>query len=217
MTDFRAGTLAVIFDLDGVIVDSEPLHKESFQRLFAELNLTSDLFNHWEQFIGRSDREALVEMLDGRMVAASIDELLDRKADLFLELLRVNEPLFPEIPELVADLESRYRLAIASGSLRSAIAAVLELRGLRRHFPVAVSVQDVARSKPAPDLYQSAAALLGVDPAACVVIEDSVAGVTAARAAGMRVIGITNSTTPDRLHAAQAVVRHYSEVRALLL
>lgn len=217
MTDFQAGTRAIIFDLDGVIVDSEPVHQESFRLLLTELGLPTDHLDDWERYIGRSDREGLIQMLDGRELAQSIDELLERKGNLFIDLLQKVDALFPDIPALVGDLATHYQLAIASGSLRSAIAAVLEMRGLRRYFPVAVSVQDVPLGKPEPDLYLTAARLLNVEPAACVAIEDSVAGVAAARAAGMRVIGITNTMSAELLKQANIIVSNYAEVRKLLL
>jgi beta-phosphoglucomutase-like phosphatase (HAD superfamily) len=159
----------------------------------------------------------LLELIRGRETGESPDVLLERKAAYFLELVRQRDPLFPAIPMLVSDLAARYRLAVASGSLRTAIGGVLALRGLRQHFGPTVSVQDVARGKPAPDLFLRAAELLGIAPAACVVIEDSVPGVNAARAAGMRVIAITNTTPAERLAEADAVVSDYDAVRRLLL
>lgn len=211
----------VIFDLDGVIADSEPLHQEAFRRLLGELGLESGLADDWHRFVGTADRPVLEKLIAGRDLAGTptIDALLDRKAALFLDLVREREPLFPEVPHLVADLAGRYRLAVASGSLRTAIAGVLELRGLRRFFESTLSVQDVARGKPAPDLFLATAERLGVAPSACVVIEDSVPGVTAARAAGMRVIGITNTTPAERLTEARAdaVVTGFGAIRELLV
>lgn len=217
MTDFRTGTRAVIFDMDGVIADSEPLHRLSFQRLFAELGVDPVGMEPWHRFIGTSDRHALLQMLDGRDVGPSVDELLDRKGRHFLKLLREKEPLFPEIPALVDRLAECFPLAVASGSLRSAITAILELQDLQRHFRHTVSVQDVARGKPAPDLFLRAAELLGQPPEACVVIEDSPPGVSAARAAGMRVMAITNTSPAQALLEANAVVSSYAEVQSLLL
>lgn len=217
MTDFQERTQAVIFDLDGVIADSEPLHQEGFRRLFAELGLVADGVDDWQRFVGTSDRQVLLALLDGRETGRSVDDLLARKGAIFLDLIREREPVFPEIPGLVADLAARYALAVASGSLRTAIAGVLELKGLRRHFRQAISVQDVARGKPAPDLFLKAAALLGVGPESCVVIEDSAAGVGGARAAGMRVIAVTTTTSAGRLRDADAVVPDFLRVRELLL
>lgn len=207
----------MIFDLDGVIADTEPLHQSAFRRLLAELELSPALADDWHRFVGTADRPVLVELIRGRGWDDRVDALLERKAEIFLGLIRETQPLFPPIPALVADLAARYRLAVASGSLRTAIAGVLELRGLRRHFESTLSVQDVERGKPAPDLFLRTAERLGVAPEACVVIEDSVPGVTAARAAGMRVIAVTNTTPAERLAAADAVASNYAAVREWLL
>jgi beta-phosphoglucomutase len=220
-TDFRSGTRAVIFDLDGVIADSEPLHQEAFRRLLRELGLDAGMADDWHRFVGTADRPVMERFIEGRTLpgAPTLEELLGRKGRLFLDLVREREPLFPAVPALVQDLAARYVLAVASGSLRTAIAGVLELQGLRRHFRSVLSVQDVARGKPAPDLFLRTAERLEVAPSACVVIEDSVPGVTAARAAGMRVIAITNTTPAERLaaSAADAVVADYGAIRSLLL
>ena len=207
----------MIFDLDGVIADSEPLHQESFRLLLGELGIDESAMGDWDRFVGTADRPVLLELIEGRSVDRSPEDLLERKGALFLDLLKVREPVFPEIPSLVEDLAARYAMAVASGSLRTAIAGVLALKGLRKSFRHAVSVQDVARGKPAPDLFLRAAELLGMTPAECVVIEDSVPGVAAARAAGMRVIAITTTTQADRLRDADAVVGRFVEVRHLLL
>jgi beta-phosphoglucomutase-like phosphatase (HAD superfamily) len=94
---------------------------------------------------------------------------------------------------------------------------VLALRGLRRFFPVVASTQDVGKTKPAPDVFLYAAKLLGVPPERCAVIEDSAAGVTAARAAGMTVIAITNSLPREQLAHADRIVDTYEELEHLLL
>jgi beta-phosphoglucomutase-like phosphatase (HAD superfamily) len=106
---------------------------------------------------------------------------------------------------------------LASGSNHEVIAAVLGMQDLRRHFEKVVSAQDVAKGKPAPDIFLHTASQLGVNPADCVVIEDSAAGVAAARAAGMRVIGITNTLPAEKLQDATAVVSDYDAIRRLLL
>lgn len=207
----------MIFDLDGVIADSEPLHKESFRLLLGEMGIEESAMGDWNRFVGTADLPVLLKLIEGRNVEGTPEEWLERKGALFLELLRQREPIFPEIPGLVEDLARQYLMAVASGSLRTAIAGVLGLRGLRRHFRHAISVQDVARGKPAPDLFLRAAELLGMASSECVVIEDSAPGVAAARAAGMRVIAITNTTEAERLADADAVVGGFEEVRALLL
>ncbi|MGZ8940783.1 MAG: HAD family hydrolase, partial [Limisphaerales bacterium] len=110
-----------------------------------------------------------------------------------------------------------YKLGLASGSYHPVIDAILSLKELRQFFPVVVSVQDVERGKPAPDVFLRAAELLQVRPEECCVIEDSAAGVEAAIAAGMTVIGITNSIPREKLTRAHHIVSTYQEIDDLLL
>lgn len=216
--DFRKGTRAVVFDMDGVIVDSEPLHEQAFREIFEQMGLGSDRHGiRFDQYYGKSDRALWVDFIALHRPAQSLDELLRWKQDHFLGLLRARRPVFEPIPDLVEDLARRYALAVASGSNHPVIDEVLAMRGLRRFFPVVASVQDVARPKPFPDVFLRAADLLGVPPSDCVVIEDSAAGVRAALDAGMRVIAITNSLGADRLAHAHAVTTDYEQVRRLLL
>lgn len=207
---------AVIFDMDGVIVDSEPLHERAFLDTFAQLGYADRHGIHFPDYYGRSDQTVWRDFIARHQPPQPPAELGRRKQERFLELLLAERPVFPPIPELVAALAARCPLALASGSNHAVIGAVLGLSGLRRHFGAVVSAGDVPRGKPAPDIFLRAAELLGVAPAGCVVIEDSVAGVAAGRAAGMKVIGITNSVAADRLRDAHAIVRDYAAIRALL-
>lgn len=207
---------AVIFDMDGVIVDSEPLHERAFHEIFTELGYGDRHGIHFPDYYGRSDQAVWLDFIGQHRPPQPLAELTRLKQDRFLDLLRAAQPVFPAIPGLVADLAKRVRVGLASGSNRTVIEHVLDMEGLRPHFGATVSAQEVPRGKPAPDVFLRAAELLGIAPAECVVIEDAVAGVTAARAAGMQVIAITNSVGADRLQAADAVVSDYAAIRQLL-
>jgi HAD superfamily hydrolase (TIGR01509 family) len=208
---------AVIFDMDGVIVDSEPCHERAFREVIADLGYGDRHGIHFPDYYGRSDRALWLDFIERHRPSQPLETLTRLKEDRLLSLLAAEEPVFDDVPELVESLAGETRLAVASGSTHAVISAVLAMRGLRRHFPVVVSAQDVVRGKPEPDIFLLAAEKLGVDPAGCVVIEDSAAGVKAARAAGMRVIGITNSLPAERLAEADVVVSGYREIRRLLL
>lgn len=216
MTDFRAGTEAILFDMDGVIVDSEPLHEQAFREIFAAMGHGETHGMDFAHYYGKSDRALWADFVAKHRPPQPIEELLDWKQRHFIAMLREHEPIFAPVPPLVERLAARWPLAVASGSLHPVIDEVLALRGLRRFFSVVVSVQDVARGKPAPDVFLLAAERLGKLPAACVVLEDSAAGVTAAKAAGMRVIAITNSLPAAQLAHADAVAQTYAEVERLL-
>lgn len=207
---------AVIFDLDGVIVDSEPRHEQTFRDLFRDLGYGDTHGIHFPHYYGRSDRALWDDFIAKHRPPQSLEQLTEWKQSRFLENIRAAQPIFPGVPELVEKLATTTRLAVASGSLHVVIETVLAMRDLKRHFPVVVSTQDVARPKPAPDVFLRAAERLGIPPQECVVIEDSAAGVAAARAAGMRVIAITNTLPADQLRDAHAVVDRYEEIERLL-
>jgi HAD superfamily hydrolase (TIGR01509 family) len=208
---------AIIFDMDGVIVDSEPRHERAFREVFHEMGYGETHGIDFPAYYGRSDRALWQDFIQKHNPAQSIEELTDWKQRRFLEIIRDEKPIFEDLPELVQRLSQKYKLALASGSFHPVIEVILSMEGLRQFFPVVVSVQDVARGKPAPDVFLRAAELLKVAPAECCVIEDAAAGVEAARAAGMTVIAITNSLPKEKLAHAHHVVATYGEIDQLLL
>ena len=208
---------AIIFDMDGVIVDSEPRHERAFREIFHEMGYGQTHGIHFPDYYGRSDRALWVDFIAKHQPPQPLDELLAWKQSHFLKILQADQPIFAALPDLVAKLAARHQLAVASGSLHPVIDEVLAMKNLRQFFPVVVSVQDVARGKPAPDVFLRAAELLRVEPRDCCVIEDSAAGVEAALAAGMSVIAITNSLPREQLTRATQVVGTYEEIEQLLL
>ena len=207
---------AIIFDMDGVIIDSEPRHERAFMDVFEQMGYGQTHGIQFEKYLGRSDRAVWVDFIAQHNPKWTLDELTAWKQNHVIEIIRREQPIFDGLPELVAQLAPRYRLAVASGSVHPVIDEVLAMKSLRRFFPVVVSVQDVTNGKPAPDIFLHAADLLGVAPTACCVIEDSAAGVTAARAAGMTAIAITNTLPAEKLTHAHHVVRTYEEIERLL-
>ena len=207
----------IIFDMDGVIVDSEPRHEQAFREIFHELGYGESHGIEFSKYLGRSDRALWLDFIALHKPKHTLDYLTDWKQRRFLEIIEAEQPIFETLPELVERLHERYKLGLASGSLHPVIDAVLAMKNLRQHFTAIVSVQDVAHGKPAPDIFLHAAELLESNPARCCVIEDSEAGVQAALAAGMRVIAITNSLPPARLARAHHVVNSYEEIDRLLL
>lgn len=208
---------AIIFDMDGVIIDSEPLHERAYLEIFAELGYAGTHGVNFDEYIGRTDKALIEDFVARHNPAFTVEHLSDRKKERFLEIMRDEEPIFEDLPELVARLAARYPLAVASGSLHPVIDAVLALKNLRQNFRFCVSASDVAHGKPAPDIFLHTAKLLGVEPSVCCVIEDSAAGVTAARAAGMDVIAITNSLPREKLARATHIVDSYQEIDQLLI
>lgn len=208
---------AVIFDMDGVIVDSEPWHEHAFREIFHELGYGDRHGIDFRSYIGRSDRALWEDFIEKHEPPHPLDHLLALKQGRLIDLLRREQPIFDGLPDLVEKLATSYLLAVASGSNHPVIDEVLAMKQLRRFFPVVASTQDVGKTKPAPDVFLHAARLLATPPDRCCVIEDSAAGVTAAHAAGMEVIAITNSLPSEQLRHATHVVDSYEAIERLLL
>jgi beta-phosphoglucomutase-like phosphatase (HAD superfamily) len=211
---------ALIFDFDGVLADSEPLHLAAFQRALAPEGIVLTREDYYASYLGYDDGDAIAVALrrhrqpdDGARVRA----LMARKAEHFLALVGAGVPLFPGAAALVREAAAHVPLAIGSGALRREIELILNRAGLRDCFAAIVSAEDVAHGKPAPDTYLRACVALGdrapgLLPAECTVVEDSPDGVEAARRAGMRCLAVCHSAPAARLQAADVVVERLEEV-----
>ena len=208
---------AVIFDMDGVLVDSEPRHEQAFLDVVREIGYGDALAVRFADYIGRTDQELWADFITRHKPPQSFEDLLARKRERMVEIIRQDQPLFDGVPALVEKLAGRYELAVASGSERMVVDEVLKLQDLGRFFSVVVTSSEVEHGKPAPDIFLRTAALLKLPPGSCCVIEDSKPGVTASLAARMQVIAITNTHSAEELHHATHVVRTYGEIERLLL
>ena len=207
---------AVIFDMDGVIVDSEPRHQQAFREVFDEMGYGETHGMVFDDYLGKSDQLLWEDFITAHQPKQTLEELLDWRQNRFIEIINRDRPLFDGVPEMVQELHQRLPLAVASGSLPPVIDAVLNLQNIRRFFTAVVSSSDVPRGKPAPDIFLRAADELNVNPKESCVIEDSEAGIEAGIQAGMHVIAITNSLPKPRLAAAHAVFDTYQEIRTYL-
>lgn len=206
---------AVIFDFDGVIVDSERHHLHAFQHVLREENIDLDDHMYYSKYLGLDDRHCFEAMLkDARQSAGpdEIQELIRRKA-VFYESHQKDVQMLPGAAAFIRTASARYPTAIGSGALRQEIAYVLKRADVFSCISVLVGAEDVEHSKPAPDCYltvlerlneQSAGPVIAASK--CVVIEDTARGIEAARAAGMRCVGVTTSCPADALSGADQVV-----------
>ncbi len=190
---------AVLFDFDGVLLDSEPVHYECWLEALKPLGIRSDWGAYSEYCIGIPDRDAVEHLC--RRNATPVDpdaawEQYARKTELFRARMLEDPPFLPSTVELLESLHG-YKLAVVTSSARREIEPLLERAGIRRHFQVVVCREDVARHKPAPDAYLLAARLLGVTSA--LVVEDSEAGAASGRAAGFEVLRVPTSDSVPRL------------------
>jgi HAD superfamily hydrolase (TIGR01509 family) len=186
---------AVVFDLDGVLVDSEHVWDEVRETLAHERG------GRWHDraqadMMGMSSLEWSRYMHDVIGLAETPDEINREVVDRMLARYRDALPLLDGAVAAVERMADRFRLAVASSSNRPLIEAVLDAAGIASVFDVTVSSEEVARGKPAPDVYLEAARRLGLEPATCIAVEDSSNGIRSAYAAGMRVIAIPNRRYP---------------------
>ncbi|MFF1679717.1 HAD family hydrolase [Streptomyces sp. NPDC058256] len=182
---------AVVFDLDGTLVDSEPNYFEAGRRTLAEYGVTDFTWADHESYVGISTQETLALWKERYGLTAPLDTLLADTNRRYLELARASTRVYPEMRKFVELLAGDgVPMAVASGSSLEAIEAILTGTGLAAHLPTVVSSDEVAHGKPAPDVFLEAARRLGAAAADCVVLEDAAPGAAAAHAAGMRCIAI---------------------------
>ena len=176
---------AVIFDMDGVLVDSEPMHVDAMRQVLAPYGVPyTDADN--EEFFGFTDLEVYRVLHSRYGLDADAHELARRRAALVVELTRKRTVPMPGVPDVPKTLHGRgYRLAVASASALDVIRATVDVLGVAALFETLVSGLEVGRGKPAPDIFVETARRLGVPPGTCLVIEDSRNGLLAAKAAGM--------------------------------
>ncbi|TCR19386.1 HAD family phosphatase [Streptomyces sp. BK205] len=202
----RLSGISVIFDLDGTLVDSEPNYYEAGRQLLAEHGVAEFSWADHERYVGISTRETVARWKSRYGLRASVAELLADKNRRYLELARAATRVYPEMRRFVELLAAEgVPMAVASGSSREAIEAILAGTGLDAYLRTVVSADEVAHGKPAPDVFLEAARRLGAAPADCVVLEDAAPGAAAAHAAGMRCVAIpyvpSQADAPDFAHA----------------
>jgi HAD superfamily hydrolase (TIGR01509 family) len=202
--DVMADVVAVVFDMDGVLVDSGAHHREAWRRMLAEVGVTPPA-GFWRRTIGRPAVEAVPLLLGGPVPPAEARRLAGRKHTHYVALASRSMPAVAGAPAFVERLHARgIPLGVATSARRSDVIELLGPLGLLDRFDAIVTAEDVRRGKPDPGVYLLAARRLGAPPDGCLVFEDAVVGVQAARGAGMRVIGVATAYEPADLLAAGA-------------
>ena len=209
----------IIFDMDGVLMNTEALHYAIWREVFAERGLTVD-FDHYKDCIGSTNARLMQLIYEGygvdfREDGSIIQRFFQRKWE-HVSLHGV--PPIEGVTETLARLKAAgYRMAVASSSPRKSIEVCLQSLQIEHFFEVLFSSEQVARPKPAPDVFLAAAAAMGADPKICTVVEDSRNGSVAAKAAGARCIGFVNPDSGDQdLSAADVLIHHFSELTNVL-
>ncbi|MFN4259806.1 MAG: HAD family hydrolase [Gemmataceae bacterium] len=209
---------AVIWDVDGTLVDTAELHFQAWMRLAQERGLPFSRADFHATF-GRRNPEILRLLFGDQLSDVEVAELGDHKETLYREAARQGVELLPGVRPLLEGLRQEgWRQAIGSSAPRANLDLILELTGVADYFAAVVAMEDTQRGKPDPQVFQLAARKLTLAPAHCLVIEDAVAGVEAAKAAGMTCIAVTfvghHPAASLRQAGADLVVPNLEEVDA---
>jgi beta-phosphoglucomutase len=211
---------AIVFDFDGVLADSEPLHLRVYQELLEPHGIRLDQDTYCAKYLGFDDEGVFQQIaIDYKLLLGDeeIEMLIEQKARRFEALVSNGNVLYPGAAACVRRLGAKYPLGIASGALRAEIELMLRGAGLLDAFRFIVSSGETEHTKPAPDPYLRAAELHGVPPAACLAIEDSHWGLQSARAAGMRTIAITHTYPRATLTEADVTIDSLDEFTSELI
>ena len=211
---------AIIFDFNGVIADDETPHLACFQQALAEARLPLTKEDYYGAYLGMDERTCaalLLEARDGTCDDKDVARITERKAELFRAHTARHKPLlFPGVVEFVKAAKAHYSLAIASGGRREQIEEAMAGSAIERDFDVIVAAEDCPIGKPDPAIYLMTLERLNgptpaplIRPAECLVLEDSLAGIRSAKAAGMRVVALATTYPVEKLHEADGTVRSF--------
>lgn len=208
---------AVLFDMDGVVIDSEPLWTDAERQLLARrmLEYSPQLKT---AMMGRDAEEAVGLLINHYNLSEGVDEIIAERNQLIADLFRQFLRAMPHALQLVRSVQAaQIKTGLVSSSPQELVDLALSRLNVAELFDLVLSGDQVARGKPAPDIYLMAARKLGVSQADCLVIEDAPQGVAAAKAAGMCCLAISTSVSESELAAADRVVRGLDEVDVQLL
>jgi len=214
---------AIIFDLDGTLADTEPLHFEAFARVLGTEGIELDRAEYFSRLIGFDDRDCFAAVLreNGRAAAdGALAALIARKAAIYQEMIAGRDVTFPGAAGFVRRCAERFPLIVATGTLRVEAELILKRAGLRELFADVIAAEDVEHGKPAPEGFEKAMGRLGflmrlrppLLPSECLVIEDTVAGIEAGQRAGMRVLALCHSASAEKLKGAEIIRNSLAEI-----
>lgn len=216
---------AFLFDFDGVLADTEPVHLALFQKIFDEEGIRLEADDYFAKYLGLDDRTCFETVFRDRglsLDAVKKESLTRRKNEALLSVIKGRSLLQPGVPEFLERVYQRYYLAVVSGALRNEVESILKEAGVARKFHLIVAADDVSHGKPDPEGFLTAVRLLNRDhvppseillPEECLAIEDSPWGIEAAHKAGIKCLAVMSSYGRDRLQGADLVVPNLRTIK----
>lgn len=212
MTPDDRSKLGILFDMDGVLVDSNPVHKEVIRAFCSRHGKTISESFFLENISGRTNREWIPLVFPDKSIP-EIDRLADEKEQLFRESFHPVAAVTPGLLPFIKELRSnRIPMAVATSAPEENAVFILEELRITHCFDAVLHAAHVSKGKPHPEIYIKSSRAIGLEPGQCIVFEDSVAGVTAGRKAGARVIGVTGTHTREELGACIKVIATFEEI-----
>ncbi|HWB25828.1 MAG TPA: HAD family phosphatase [Chitinophagaceae bacterium] len=204
---------AVIFDLDGTLIDNNAYHIEAWKVFYNKIGREFSLDEYKNKINGRINRDIFNYIFDGELSSEEIERLTNEKEQLYREYYA---PYIQPVPGLLGLLQqikdAAVPMAIATSGLPVNIAFMFEHVTIKDYFDDVIDATLVTNSKPHPEIFLKAAAAVKASPLACIAFEDSVAGVRSAKTAGMKVVGLTTTHKKEDLHEADLVIKDYTEI-----
>jgi HAD superfamily hydrolase (TIGR01509 family) len=206
----------IVFDLDGTLADTEPLHIDTWLVILNNLGLKFD--ESWmHQWIGLSDRLVAEHVCEQYLKGQSVEGLQQLKQQTYRNRAITEVKLFDQVEDYLHEITQFVPIALATNSSQDDVSAVFQATNLQRHLKVIVTANDVTNLKPHPEPYQSASFKLGLEPSLCFALEDSPAGIHSAKSAGLFAIGVENSHPSEKLKEANLIFSDTPKALAYIL
>lgn len=203
---------AVIFDMDGVIIDSNPFHKISLRQFCEKYGYQLSDQELIDKIYGRTNKEWIPNLF-GTLSHQELVRYEEEKEGMFRELYKNDIKALTGLPEFLINLKNKYiPVAIGTSAPRSNVDYVLSHTGLREYFTTILDESDVEHGKPNPEIYLKVAARLGYEPSRCIVFEDSLSGVESAQRAGAKVVGVATTHSFDELSHTDFVIKDFTDL-----
>jgi len=206
----------IVFDLDGTLADTEPLHIDTWLVILNNLGLTFD--ESWmHQWIGFSDRLVAEHVCSHYLKNQSVEGLQQLKQQTYRTRATNEVKLFDQVEDFLKEITQYVPIALATNSSQDDVSAVFQATNLQQHLKVIITANDVSNLKPHPEPYQKAAFQLGLQPSICFALEDSPAGINSAKTAGLLAIGVENSHSSEKLKEADLIFSDTPRALAYML
>lgn len=209
---------AIIFDMNGVIINDERIHQESWRQYCQKhgFSLTEDEFKH--QVFGRTEKEILEYLYKKEVTPEELEKDSNERVALSIQIFQPQLQIMEGLDTLLENLyQNNIPLAIATSSRNRYLDFILDGLSIRKYFKVIVTAQDITKGKPDPEIYLKTANQLNIDAKDCIVFEDTISGIKSAKAAGMKVIGVATTHSKEELESANSVIHSFTEVSLEML